>query len=105
VQADSVFPGEVPEPGLPSRPTAKWLRLAKPRATLDTAAHLALREGPAPTGACHTTAMNKPRVLLVDDDRSVLDALSTSWAVTGFQIGISIFRHFASHKTPEILAP
>jgi hypothetical protein len=43
--------------------------------------------------------MNKPRVVLVDDDRSVFDAPGPSWAaVTVFQIGISIFRHFASHK-------
>jgi hypothetical protein len=32
----------------------------------------------APAGACQSIAMdNKPRVLLIDDDRSVLDALGT----------------------------
>ena len=40
---------------------------------------------PAPAGACHTTRNDKPRVLLVDDDRSVLDALGTAIESEGFE--------------------
>jgi CheY-like chemotaxis protein len=47
---------------------------------------LALRERQLPQAASHSTVMQKPRVLLVDDDRSVLDALGTVIASEGFDV-------------------
>jgi DNA-binding response OmpR family regulator len=53
---------------------------------------------PVPAGACHATAMNKPRVLLVDDDRSILDALGTVIESEGFEVVRAADGHEAVEK-------
>ena len=49
--------------------------LAKPRACFT--AHIEPAGAPAPAVACDTAAMNETEMLLVDDDRTVLDASGT----------------------------
>ena len=53
---------------------------------------------PAPAGACHATAVNDPRVLLVDDDRSVLDALGSVIESEGFEVVRAADGHQAVQK-------
>ena len=58
--------------------------------------HIGPAGAPAPAGACHT--MNKPRVLLADDDRSVLDALGTVIESEGFELVRAADGHEAVEK-------
>ena len=53
---------------------------------------------PAPAGACLATAVNDPRVLLVDDDLSVLDALGSVIESEGFEVVRAADGHQAVQK-------
>ena len=53
---------------------------------------------PTPAGASHAPAMSKPRVLLVDDDRSVLDALGSVIESEGFELVSAAEGHQAVEK-------
>jgi DNA-binding response OmpR family regulator len=59
---------------------------------------LALRERQLPQAAATPPAMNKPWVLLVDDDRSVLDALGTVIESEGFELVRAADGHEAVEK-------
>ena len=53
---------------------------------------------PAPAGACLATAVNDPRVLVVDDDLSVLDALGSVIESEGFEVVRAADGHQAVQK-------
>jgi DNA-binding response OmpR family regulator len=53
---------------------------------------------PVPAGACLATAVNDPRVLLVDDDLSVLDALGSVIESEGFEVIRAADGHQAVEK-------